>query len=332
MITPKDLEARSLGSDADREAWLLARRSVVTATEAKRLLLGGPKERQDAQAEMLHEKVTGEQSFTGNHFTQWGKLREPVILDELAGRGVVECGLLVHAVENPRHAATPDGVVIGFDGDVEALVEIKTSKNDVSPGSGKTFDGYNLQMQWQMHCTGATRVLYVWERHDNVWGTQDMDALTLENGPTPNPLRTAWVERDQSVIDQMVERADAFLVRLDEALAAGEVVEDAQEELPELDELMRKHNVAKANFEKRLEKMRDEISVLMSERGLERYESAFGSTSYAVPSKPSPRFDAAAFKKAEPEIAKRFMVQPEWKQEPVLRVNAPRAKKEEAKK
>lgn len=332
MITPRDLEARSLGSDADREAWLLARRSVVTATEAKRLLMGGPKERQDAQAEMLREKVTGEQSFTGNHFTQWGKLRESVILDELAGRGVVECGLLVHAVENPRHAATPDGLVLGFDGEVEALVEIKTSKNDVGPGTGKVFDGYLLQMQWQMHCTGADRVLYVWERHNNVWGTTDMDALTLANGPAPGPLRVAWVERDQSVIDQMVEKADAFLAELDKAIDVGEVTEAVQEPVPELDELMRKHNVAKANFEKRLEKMRAEISALMSERGLERYESAFGSTSYAVPSKPSPRFDAAAFKKAEPELAKRFMVQPEWKQEPVLRVNAPRVKKEEGRK
>lgn len=328
MITPKDLEARSLGSDSDREAWLEARRSVVTATEAKRLLMGGPKERQDAAAEMLREKVTGEQSFTGNHFTQWGKLREPVILDELAGRGVVECGLLVHAEGNARHAATPDGIVIGFDGDVEALVEIKTSKNDVSPGSGKTFDGYLLQMQWQMHCTGAERVLYVWERHDNDWGTTDMDALTLANGPKPEPLRTAWVERDQAVIDQLVAKADAFLAELDKALEAGEVTEAVQEPVPELDDLMRKHNVAKANFEKRLEKMRAEISELMTKQGLERYESEFGSTSFAVPSKPAPRFDAAAFRKAEPELAKRFMVQPEWKQEPVLRVNAPRAKKE----
>lgn len=217
-----DLEARSLGSDDDREAWLAARTNCVTATEAKLLMQAhlsqNPTQMKRVIEDLVSEKLDGSK-FAGNHFTEWGKLREPFILAELERRyGLRGCGLLVHAEGNSRHAATPDGAGVNFDGLLD-LAEIKTSKNDVSLGSAK-FDqaGYFFQMQWQMYCTGARRVLYVVERHDNDWlgwDLRDRSTWKVESGPVAEPLVSVWVARDDAVIAQMVTLADLALAALD---------------------------------------------------------------------------------------------------------------------
>lgn len=217
-----ELEVRSLGSDEDREAWLEARTGCVTATEAKQLmqahLSGNPTQVKRTIEDLVREKLDGS-SFAGNHFTEWGKLREPVILAELERRwGIRGCGLLVHAEGNSRHAATPDGAGVNFDGLLD-LAEIKTSKNDVRFGSPKFEQaGYFFQMQWQMYCTGALRVLYVVERHDDDWlgwDLRDRSTWLLESGPRPEPIVTEWVARDDAVIEQMVRLADEALAAVD---------------------------------------------------------------------------------------------------------------------
>ncbi len=226
-----ELAARSLGSDEDREAWLQARTGCITATEAKQLIHAGTATaRKRVVADLIDEKLNGSK-FAGNHFTEWGKLREPVILDELERRfGIRGCGLLVHAEGNSQHAATPDGAGVDFDEQL-VLAEIKTSKNDVRPGTPK-FEraGYYFQMQWQMYCTGARRVLYVVEQHNDDWSGWDLtDRSTwlLATGPKPAPIWTGWIERDDSVIAEMIRYADGALAELDMARAA---ISDAGEE------------------------------------------------------------------------------------------------------
>ena len=232
-----DLQVRSLGSDEDREAWLAARTDCVTATEAKLLIQAqNATARARVVADLIDEKVNGSK-FAGNHFTEWGKLREPVILAELERRyGIRGCGLLVHAEGNSRHAATPDGAGVDFDG-LLVLAEIKTSKNDVSFGTAK-FEraGYYFQMQWQMYCTGAQRVLYVVERHNDDWSGWDLDDRStwlLATGPKPAPLEVAWVARDDRTIARMVHFADEALAALDAARAVPATAPEAVGDFPE---------------------------------------------------------------------------------------------------
>ncbi|WGD38498.1 YqaJ viral recombinase family protein [Lysinibacter sp. HNR] len=218
-----DLKVRVLGNDSDRAAWLEARRGVITATEAKVLHTGSSAEK----ARIVREKVTGEQSFTGNQYTEWGTYREPFIAAQLEAFGLTLCGDLIHAEKNSRHAATPDMIGIDFD-EAVFIGEIKTSKNDVSPGA-TAFDraGYLWQMLWQMYCTGARRVLYAWEVHDNNfsrWHLRPMDNPSAwgEYGPEVLYLQFEWIDLTPQLeveLEKMIAAADRTLGRLDKKLA-----------------------------------------------------------------------------------------------------------------
>lgn len=219
------LEVRALASSEDRETWLAARRNVITATEAKVLVTGAAGEK----AKILEEKVSGESSFAGNRYTENGNRREPVILDWLAASGWIGCGILYAAEQNPRHAATPDAIRLDFDGDAE-LAEIKTSKHDVAPGTDAyERAGYFFQMQWQMYCVGARRVLYVWEQHNDDWSGWP------EVGPVPlGEPRTEWVERDEKVIAKMIVAANRALVKLDALVEAKDLAPVIDEDVDTL--------------------------------------------------------------------------------------------------
>ncbi|WP_067198859.1 YqaJ viral recombinase family protein [Microbacterium sp. XT11] len=231
-----DLESRSLGSSADRERWLEARRGVVTATEAKVFLAGTAREKN----KIIEEKVSGVQSFHGNQYTEWGNLREPHIIAQLAGSGYSECGVLYHAQENSRHAATPDAILVTWDDDIH-LAEIKTSKHDLTPGpideDGYLLDvdqdsyfarsGYLSQMAWQFYCCGATEIEFVWEQHNDDWsGWDEHDRKTwrMETGPKPFPIQRVRIRRSfvEPLIAKLIKAADRWLVKLDEALAQAQ--------------------------------------------------------------------------------------------------------------
>ncbi|WP_291053653.1 hypothetical protein [Herbiconiux sp.] len=236
--------ARSLGNDSNREAWLHARLNVVTATEAKTLYKGSAQDK----AKVVREKVEGS-SFSGNQYTEWGKHREPFIVDAIAGFGLQTCGELVHAVENPRHAATPDQIGVDFDGLI-VLGEIKTSKHDMSFGSPK-FDqaGYLFQMVWQGYCVGARRVLYTFEQHDDdwsQWASRPMDQPETWNdfGPSIINRSSVWIDLADPTITahlpKMIAAADRALERLDKRLAeVGETIAPTftDEQVAELTEL-----------------------------------------------------------------------------------------------
>jgi hypothetical protein len=215
--------ARSLGNDSNREAWLHARLNVVTATEAKVLYKGSAQDK----AKVVREKVEGS-SFSGNQYTEWGKHREPFIMDAIAGFGLQACGELVHAEQNKRHAATPDQIGVDFDGLI-VLGEIKTSKHDMSFGS-PAFEkaGYLFQMIWQGYCVGARRVLYTFEQHDDDWSrwaSRPMDRPDLWDDYGPRVIRreSVWIDLADPTIaahlPKMIAAADRALERLDKRLA-----------------------------------------------------------------------------------------------------------------
>jgi hypothetical protein len=191
-------------SSADREAWLAQRRQGVTATEIATLAKGSMAD----WRRILAEKISGEQSFTGNQYTEHGNRREPLIAAWIEER--FDIAPNSHVYSRGRYLATPDG--ISEDG---ILAEIKTSKHDLHPtrrGSHFTQTGYLDQMQWQLWVMDASECLFAWEQHDDAW-------------PDPSPLKPepecVWISRDESRIAFLVEVADRFLADLDAARITG---------------------------------------------------------------------------------------------------------------
>lgn len=207
-----DLESRAGASDRDREAWLAERRAGITATEVRDLVLGKLR-MQDLIDLKLGRTVD---AFTGNAYTEWGKAREGVIAGILAGEGFVEETRVFHHAENSRHLASPDGLRVDFDEQLDVL-EIKTAKHDLPPGSAEEQEkGYGIQIQWVMHVTGARRGRYVVE-----------ERLGTPGRFTPGELHRHWVERDEGMILGLRAVADAFLAELDRQRVEG---------APEIDE------------------------------------------------------------------------------------------------
>jgi hypothetical protein len=228
---------------AVRRAWLDQRRGGITATEIRDW--GQPSKRRA----IVTAKVTGEdddqwgipvpgQPYTLGQYADHGNAREPMIADWVRVEfGIEPCSHVYSHALNPRHLASPDGIsLVPYSGgqlevgtEDAVLAEIKTSKNDLTPGSidaarvlvsiepGSKFDksGYYVQMNWQMYVMNATRTLFVWETHDNV--------LDPETGTfTPlGPPEWCWVPRDQALIDVLVDEvAPRALAEIDAARLA----------------------------------------------------------------------------------------------------------------
>lgn len=270
-----DLLARAGASDKDREAWLAARREGITATEIAKLAQSRAFETE------LRRIKAGEETFSGNRYTAWGKLREPVIAEHARGFGLEPEHRVFHAAENSRHLASPDALGEDFDGKL-FIGEFKTSLHDLDPSGDYYWSTtYADQMQWQMYVTGAERCLFVWEQHDGHWPE-----------PYAFPVRSSWVERDDARIAELRVIADRFL----EGPVAVTGVEAWQAEY--LD--------AKADREaaqQRMDAASEALAGLFPDGG--SVESPLGKVTVSLP-KPGVRFDASAFKAAHPDLHKEF--------------------------
>lgn len=215
-----DLLARAGASDKDEAAWKAERRGGITATDIAGLMTG-QKQQQDLIDLKLERKVD---SFTGNQYTEWGKLREPVIAEALRGVGIEPESRVFHGAHDSRHLASPDGVGVDFD-DALIVSEIKTAAYDLAPGSPVLAKkGYVHQMQWAMHVTGAVRCRFVVEeRIPTAW-----DAQSRPVAFEPGQVYEHWIERDQGAIDELVKVADAFLAELDRQREDGAPVIDEE--------------------------------------------------------------------------------------------------------
>ncbi len=219
------VEARIVARSSDLESWREYRKGGVTATfirDVMKHLAGGkytgrPKSREGAVEQVLRDSA----SFHGNQYTDYGNMREPIILDWVERRFSLSASdALIRHADFPQHLATPDGYGVDYD-DRLRLVEVKTSKHSQEPGpldqnnvlqmslvddahrAGHFWtNGYYDQMQWQMWVTGADVTLFVWEQHDDQW-------------PMPRPLRMepewCWVARDEERIAVLVEVANWYL-------------------------------------------------------------------------------------------------------------------------
>lgn len=205
-----DLEARAGASDQDREAWLAERRQGVTATELAKIMTSG--NREQAIRDLVVQKRDGD-SFTGNAYTEWGKLREPIIAADLAGFGVVPESRVFHAASNSRYLASPDGVSVDFDGNL-VLDEIKTWGSPKPKGSeALAASGYEWQMMWLCHVTGAV----------GCWLNGEV-RLGRPGDFRPGDRSREWFPRDEDMIAQLIEVADQVLAAMD--AADGPVIDE----------------------------------------------------------------------------------------------------------
>jgi hypothetical protein len=203
-----ELESRAGASDADRLVWLAERRQGITATEIRDLFIGA----KSMQA-LINEKLSDEPTPDLSHVPVigWGKRREPVIAEQLRGEGFEpESRVFRHPV-NRRHLASPDGVRVDFDEQLQ-VSEIKTCWEDLPPGSPHLDQkGYVIQCQWVMYVIGATRCRFVVE-----------ERIELPDGSfEAGDLHRYWLQRDDSVIAQLVAKADEFLAELERQRAEG---------------------------------------------------------------------------------------------------------------
>lgn len=188
-MTP-ELQARIVADSRDRVAWVRARSRGITATDVATLT----SERAIARA--ADAKLMGS-GFSGNAYTNHGRLREPEIARWVAATHAIQpSSALFHAEVEKRHLATPDGVVVDAQGRI-ILAEIKTTNKEWRsiPRS------YLRQVWWQQHVLGAERTLVAWEQHDGFV-------------PVGDEPRCAWVDRDETEIARLVSLATALIDEL----------------------------------------------------------------------------------------------------------------------
>lgn len=181
----------------DRDAWLTARNTGITASNAGQLAT------ENSIDSILKSKFYTD--FVGNPATEWGIEREPFLLEWAKFN---QNKYLFRADDNPRFMATPDGIKMSEGNDEIILCQVKTSSKPLT----KIPPNYYRQMQWEMYVMGANKNLLVWEQHEN------FVPVSLE------PV-TLWIDRDEETINKLKKLAEALLVRLDEANAFGKEME-----------------------------------------------------------------------------------------------------------
>ena len=192
------LESRIVAHSDDRDAWLQARNTGITASNAGALAT------ENSIDSILKSKFYTD--FVGNPATDWGTEREPFLLE---WAGFNQNKFLFKSLENERFMATPDGVrETDYKTSPIELCQVKTSSKPL----GKVPPNYFRQMQWEMYVMGAERNLLVWEQHKD-FVPVDLEPIAL------------WIDRDEETIEKLIRLADALLVRLDEANAFGKEME-----------------------------------------------------------------------------------------------------------
>lgn len=140
--------------------WFAARLGKVTASRiadvTAKTRTGWGASRANYAAELIAERLTGVRADTyTNAGMQWGTEKEPearIAYSFYTGNDVEEVGFIEHPTIE-MCGASPDGLVAPL-----GLVEIKcpaTSTHiDTLLGTSAIPDKYDVQMQWQMACTG----------------------------------------------------------------------------------------------------------------------------------------------------------------------------------
>lgn len=181
---------RVLADSSNRIEWLRARSQGITATDVAKLST----ERSIRSA--AWDKLYGS-GFSGNPYTEHGRRREPVIAAWVQENfNIFPSTQLFHSQATRLHLATPDG--LGFDASGRpVLAEIKTTNKPFN----RVPKHYLRQILWQQYVIGAEKTLFVWEQHENF--------VPLQAVP-----EYRWVERDDTMIADLIAKAGALVEEL----------------------------------------------------------------------------------------------------------------------
>ena len=278
--------------------WLLQRQRILTATDMARIMTGGP----IVVERVLSEKRNPPQPLAPTRTLDWGHEREPHIIsamNEMAGVNLVHNTSLCVRTDEDRFGGTPDAISI----EDEAVGEAKTY-------SGERFvitDEHYYQCMWNTYILGAKRCFYGWEEHDDF--------------VVRGPVQMEVIERDEAVIDSMIDRAYQVL----EQSAVMPTFDD------ELDRLILEHDVyhqAEAAAKKGKDEIKDAIRSLLGVYSEYGYISDAGSISSSLP-KPRKSINAEKLEdliKTYPDIARKYVTISEQKK-PTLTVTRKKQKK-----
>lgn len=187
---------RVLADSSNRIEWLRARSQGITATDVAKL--STERSIRSAAWDKLHGS-----GFSGNPYTEHGRRREPVIASWVQENfNIFPSNHLFHSKEIRIHLATPDG--LGFDGDgTPVLAEIKTTNKPFN----RVPKNYLRQILWQQYVIGAQKTLFVWEQHENFVPVQAVPQFQ-------------WVQRDDAMIADLIDKAGALVDELRRATAS----------------------------------------------------------------------------------------------------------------
>lgn len=182
--------SRVLADSDDRPAWQAARAHVIGASDAANL------SKLESLPSYLLAKLKSD-TWAGNAFTAHGNVMEPAML---AWAGVPRNTLLIHAVDEPGFAATPDGIEVLPSGEL-VLAEVKTTNKPF-----KTIPlRYYRQVWWAQYVLGATRTKFIWALHDGFELTNVDPHIQI-------------IDRDDEQIDKMLAIARPLLAQLRAAI------------------------------------------------------------------------------------------------------------------
>lgn len=293
------LESCAGASDQDREAWLAERTQGVTATEVAKLA----RNYDTNSFDIINEKLYGS-TFKGNHYTRWGKEREPYLEQVGLERfGIYPESRVFKHPDEPRHLASPDGIQVNGDGLI-CLGEYKTCGKDLTLAL-LVEKGYWDQAQWQMYVLGAESVWLIWEWREGPEGAY-----------TARPGGLHLIERDDARIDLLVTVANRFLGDLDEARAQAEKANEPPSD-PWLQGLLERYLDAKEALKECDEALRD----YLTEMGITKVETDVAMVSYSLGS-PRKSFDSQAFREDNPDLWDKYQKVGEAPTERTMRVTA----------
>lgn len=178
-------------SSVNEEEWLNARRSGITASDARRLLKqnGQPSA---SQASIMDAKLNPQPTPVTSAMA-YGVEREPQIARWVAKEFNIFHNTYLCRGFDAHHLATPDGI-----GD-RVISEIKSSTKTWQENR----TNYQDQIQWQLHVTGAEKCLLVKE------------------DPATHKIQYGWIARDEARIRMLGAAADEVLFNIRARRAVG---------------------------------------------------------------------------------------------------------------
>jgi putative phage-type endonuclease len=181
----------------EEERWLAERQGKITAT----LIANAHTER--GREEALGKLTKGSDPIPDNAYMEFGRRMEPFISMWVKEQhGILPNDWLIAHEEFPEFVATPDGISL----DHSLVSEVKTTGKDWGEWK-KVPVNYRRQVQWQMYVTGAETCLFAWLLREE------------RNGQFMSPWlepKSVVVERDEKLINAMVDLADSLLEEIKE--------------------------------------------------------------------------------------------------------------------